>query len=74
MAPLDPTSKSLVMQEIKKFCRESVVIVIYHMDVQIAQEDEGSDKGSANDCIPSTNFFDFNVHVEHGILHLRDVC
>lgn len=74
MAPLDPTSKSLVMQELKKFCLESVVIVIYHTDVHLAQEAGDLAKSAAKDCIPSTNFFDFNVHVEHGILHLRDVC
>ena len=74
MAPLDPTSKSLVMQELKKFCRESVLIVIYHSDIHLEQDDGPNGQAHAKDCIPSTNFFDYNVHVEHGILHLRDVC
>ena len=73
MAPLDPTSKALVMKELKSFCRESVIIVIYHMDVQSSQEGEAEDTFT-KDCIPSTNFFDYNIHLEHGILHIRDVC
>lgn len=74
MAPLDPASKSLVMKALKSFCSESVVIVIYHMDVQTVQEDEDDAALTAKECIPSTNFFDHNIHLEHGILHLRDVC
>ena len=73
MAPLDPTSKSLVMNELKTFCRESVVVVIYHMDVQTVPDDGDTDV-PVKDCIPSTNFFDYNIHLEHGILHIRDVC
>lgn len=73
MAPLDPTSKSLVMKAIKSFCSDSVVIVIYHMDVQTAQEDATEDV-TPRDCIPSTNFFDYNIHLEFGTLHVRDVC
>jgi energy-coupling factor transporter ATP-binding protein EcfA2 len=71
MAPLDPTSKSLVMQSLKDFCHESIIIVIYHMDVQ--SQSEGDDS-PPKDCIPSTNFFNHNIHLDHGILHVRDVC
>lgn len=72
MAPLDPTSKSLVMGQLKSFCREAIVIVIYHMDVHTSDKEEESHEPP---CIPSNNgFFDNNIHLEHGILHLRDVC
>jgi len=73
MAPLDPTSKSVVMNKLKTFCLDSVVIVIYHMDVQTVQEGGDADL-PVRDCIASTNFFDYNIHLEHGILHIRDVC
>ena len=73
MAPLDPTSKSLVMGQLKAFCQESVIIVIYHMDVQTSESDAESNE-LAKECIPSANFFDKNIHLEHGILHIRDVC
>eukprot|EP00978_Attheya_sp_CCMP212_P023646 scaffold72890_cov52-Attheya_sp.AAC.6 len=69
MAPLDPTSKSLVMSKIKGFCGESVVLVIYHTDV--GREVEGSDDV---ECVPSNNFFDYNLHVEKRVLIHRPVC
>lgn len=71
MAPLDPKSKSLVMGRIKEFCRNSVVIVIYHTDV--GQETEG-EAGGAVECVPSNNFFNGNIHVENKTIHMRPVC
>lgn len=59
-APLDPDSKSLVMQKLKNFCRDSIVIVIYHADVKVAEGEE-QDKDVA--CVESSNFFDSNIHV-----------
>ena len=70
MAPLDPASKALVMAKMKDFCRESVVIVIYHTDVNRGVEVEGE----TVHCVPSNNFFDKNIHLEHGLLHLRTTC
>lgn len=68
MAPLDPASKSHVMAKLKEFCHESVVLVIYHTDVnQQAEEDD-------TECVPSTNFFDHNLHVENKRLTTRPVC
>jgi len=67
MAPLDPTSKSLVMSKIKSFCEESVVLVIYHSDVSSGDEDK-------EECVPSSGFFDENLHVENGLLIRRSVC
>ena len=68
MAPLDPASKSHVMAKLKEFCHESVVLVIYHTDVgQQAEEDD-------TECVPSTNFFDHNLHVENNRLITRPVC
>ena len=68
MAPLDPASKSHVMTKLKEFCHESVVLVIYHTDVsQQAEEDD-------TECVPSTNFFDSNLHVENKRLITRPVC
>lgn len=67
MAPLDPVSKSLVMSKLKQFCLKSVVIVIYHTDVQ---ESEDGD----TECVPSSNFFDHNIHLENRTLNLRPVC
>ena len=68
MAPLDPVSKSLVMSKLKDFCRDSVLLVIYHRDVS------PEDGGDAEDCVPSSGFFDYNLHVENGHLIERNVC
>ena len=57
MAPLDPGSKMLVMSKLKKFCRDSVIIVIYHTDVR------ENDEGESIDCVPSSDFFDENIHL-----------
>ncbi|GKY96158.1 hypothetical protein MPSEU_000575800 [Mayamaea pseudoterrestris] len=70
MAPLDPTSKSLVMSKLKAFCRDSVVIVIYHTDVGVDKQVEGK----TVECIPSNDFFDRNIHLEKGIVHVRGTC
>jgi ABC-type Mn2+/Zn2+ transport system ATPase subunit len=67
MAPLDPSSKSLVMSKLKAFCNESVVIVIYHTDVQ-------SDENGGQECVPSNNFFDQNIHLENRTLNKRPLC
>jgi len=69
-APLDPTSKSLVMSKIKNFCSDSVMIVIYHTDVGLGKEAEGG----AVECVPSNDFFDKNLHLEKGILMIRPTC
>jgi len=70
-APLDPESKSLVMQKLKYFCRKSIVLVIYHADVKVVEGERANDD---NNCVESSNFFDNNVHVEDGTLFLRPVC
>jgi len=70
MAPLDPASKSLVMAKLKSFCSESIVIVIYHTDVGQGKEVEGK----AIECVPSNNFFDKNIHLEMGAIHIRETC
>lgn len=62
-APLDPDSKNMVMQKLKAFCNESIVLVIYHAE---ASED--------STCVESSNFFSSNIHVEDGSLFLRPVC
>jgi len=79
LAPLDPASKVLVMQKIKSFCSESIVIVIYHNDV--SDNDPGSlgpdghfDEDIAQTCVPSNNFFDDNLHVENGYLTRKSLC
>lgn len=69
-APLDPTSKSLVMSKIKRFCADTVLIVIYHTDVGIGKEVDGG----AVECVPSNDFFDKNLHLEKGILQVRPTC
>jgi len=68
MAPLDPTSKSLVMSKLKAFCKKSVVIVIYHTDVMEDKE------GESVECVPSNNFFDENIHLENRTLNKRALC
>lgn len=70
MAPLDPRSKSLVMARIKAFCAGSVVIVIYHTDVESEKEKDGEKVG----CVPSNDFFDGNIHVENKMMDLRPLC
>lgn len=72
MAPLDPDSKSLVMAKLKEFCNESIIIVIYHTDVG-----RGGDTGSDEEflaCVPSNNFFDENIHLEKGFVHVKKTC
>eukprot|EP00560_Eucampia_antarctica_P006250 CAMPEP_0197827414 /NCGR_PEP_ID=MMETSP1437-20131217/4194_1 /TAXON_ID=49252 ORGANISM="Eucampia antarctica, Strain CCMP1452" /NCGR_SAMPLE_ID=MMETSP1437 /ASSEMBLY_ACC=CAM_ASM_001096 /LENGTH=685 /DNA_ID=CAMNT_0043428243 /DNA_START=646 /DNA_END=2703 /DNA_ORIENTATION=- len=72
-APLDPDSKMLVMGKLKRFCSNSIVLVIYHADVKV--ENLGDDKGEDEDiCVPSSNFFDDNLHIENGAFSLRAVC
>ena len=66
MAPLDPTSKSLVMSKLKAFCQGSVVIVIYHTDV--------IDEDGGHECVPGNNFFDANLHLENRTLNTRPLC
>ncbi|KAI2488919.1 hypothetical protein MHU86_25973 [Fragilaria crotonensis] len=66
MAPLDPTSKGLVMSKLKAFCHGSVVIVIYHTDV--------TDDDGGVECVPGNNFFDANLHLENRTLKTRPLC
>lgn len=70
MAPLDPASKSVVMAKIKAFCSESIIIVIYHTDVGQGKEVDGE----TIECVPSNNFFDRNIHLEKGLIHIRETC
>ena len=70
-APLDPESKNLVMQKLKSFCSESIVLVIYHADVKKSEGEEASEDLT---CVESSNFFDNDVHVENGSLVIRPVC
>eukprot|EP00588_Corethron_pennatum_P024073 CAMPEP_0194332058 /NCGR_PEP_ID=MMETSP0171-20130528/57857_1 /TAXON_ID=218684 /ORGANISM="Corethron pennatum, Strain L29A3" /LENGTH=721 /DNA_ID=CAMNT_0039093759 /DNA_START=421 /DNA_END=2586 /DNA_ORIENTATION=- len=73
-APLDPESKSLVMQKLKSFCSNSIVLVIYHADTRNSAVAEGEQENDDSNCVESSNFFDNNVHVEDGTLFLRPVC
>lgn len=70
MAPLDPASKSRVMAKLKRFCNESIMIVIYHTDVGQGKEVEGK----SVECVPSNDFFDKNIHLEKGVIRIRDTC
>jgi energy-coupling factor transporter ATP-binding protein EcfA2 len=76
MAPLDPTSKSLVMAKLKAFCQGSVVIVIYHTDVMSSSSsnDEEGGSGESYECVPGNNFFDANLHLENRALKKRKLC
>jgi energy-coupling factor transporter ATP-binding protein EcfA2 len=75
MAPLDPTSKSLVMAKLKAFCQGSVVIVIYHTDVMSnSNTDEEGGDGESYECVPGNNFFDANLHLENRALKKRQLC
>ena len=74
-APLDPESKNLVMQKLKSFCSESVVLVIYHADVKVVEGSEDNEEMSDDSaCVESSNFFSSNIHVENGSLFIRPVC
>lgn len=68
MAPLDPASKSQVMAKLKAFCKESIVLVIYHTDVGASESEDDEE------CVPSNSFFDYNLHVENKHLTTRPVC
>ena len=70
MAPLDPASKELVMAKLKLFCSGSIIIVIYHTDVG-----QGKDvNGTIVDCVPSNDFFGKNIHLDKGMIHIRETC
>ena len=56
--PLDPNTKLTVMNEIKDFCPESTILVIYH------NEKECVDDG----------FFTDNLHFSNGEANFRDIC
>jgi energy-coupling factor transporter ATP-binding protein EcfA2 len=73
MAPLDPASKSLVMAKLKVFCSESIILVIYHTDVGRGTKDSG-DGEEFVECVPSNDFFNKNLHLEKGLIHVRDTC
>jgi ATPase subunit of ABC transporter with duplicated ATPase domains len=72
MAPLDPDSKSLVMAKLKEFCNESIIIVIYHTDVGRSGDTDSDEEFLA--CVPSNNFFDENIHLEKGFVHVKKTC
>jgi len=74
MAPLDPASKSLVMGKLKSFCRDSVVLVIYHTDVGRSVSGGDGKEQVEIECVPSNNFFHHNLHVESRMLTRRPVC
>ena len=74
MAPLDPASKSLVMGKLKAFCRDSVVLVIYHTDVGRSVSGGEGEEQVKTECVPSNNFFHHNLHVENRMLTRRPVC
>ena len=71
LAPLDPTSKQLVMAKLKDFCKGSIIIVIYHADIGHGQE---TNEGGKIECVPSSNFFDHNLHLENQNIKVRPVC
>merc|ERR1711879_66484 len=48
-APLDPSSKLAVQVKLKNFCRDSLVLVVYH-------------GGETDRCLHSEGFFDDNLH------------
>ena len=64
------------MQRLKNFCRNSIVLVIYHFDADVTKVTEGNkeDIRKEDDCVPSSNFFDASLHVKDGNLLLRSVC
>jgi ABC-type dipeptide/oligopeptide/nickel transport system ATPase subunit len=70
MAPLDPSSKAHVMAKLKEFCRNSVVLVIYHTDVGR----EVGEAGNSVECVPSNNFFDYNIHLDKGVIQIKSTC
>lgn len=60
-APLDPESKKLVQRRLKEFCKDSVVLVIYH-------------GGAGDSCVPASGFFDENLHFGNGTAGLVPTC
>ena len=70
MAPLDPSSKAHVMSKLKDFCKDSVILVIYHTDVGR----EVGEAGNAVECVPSNNFFDYNIHLDKGLIQIKSTC
>ena len=73
MAPLDPSSKAMVMSRIRTFCGESVVLVIYHTDVGRSVAG-GAGEAEDVECVPSNDFFGHNLHVEDQMLTMRPMC
>jgi len=60
-APLDPASKAVVQQKLKKVCGQSLLMVIHHTDVE-------------EHCVKAGGFFDDNLHFENGTARLVGTC
>jgi ABC-type transport system involved in cytochrome bd biosynthesis fused ATPase/permease subunit len=60
-AALDPKSKGLVQTMLRRFCANSVLLVIYHQDAE-------------QDCVPAGGFFDDNLRFEGGLAKLVGTC
>jgi ABC-type iron transport system FetAB ATPase subunit len=58
LAPLDPTTKSIVMTEVKEFCNESTILIIYHNE---------------KNCV-NGGFFTDNLHFDGGEVQFRELC
>ena len=48
-------------------------MVIYHADVK-ADELGNENEAVEDTCVPNSNFFDDNLHIENGTFSLRAVC
>ena len=66
LAPLDPQSKRDVMSKLKRFCRDSLLLVIYHADGGVGAE--------TKQCVQTQNFFDGNIHFENNTITYRPLC
>ena len=66
LAPLDPVSKRGVMAKLKEFCRDSLMLVIYHSD--------SGDGAEVKNCVPAQQFFDGNIHFENSTIMHRQLC
>ena len=77
-AALDPRSKALVQHKLKDFCRNSLVLAIYHTDAEAATPADAAAASSPQQsgdsgCVPG-GFFDLNLHFQNGTVTMRPLC
>ena len=85
-APLDPSSKTMLMRRLRAFCNESVVLVVYHSEADHAVDDGTDDDASPRRTLSESEeeeavceagggtFFDAVIALKGGALQAPKTC